>query len=310
VLTSIGDEHHLSLGNLETTRYEKAQMLRGLAPRGIAILNGDDEQVMAAAAQAQLGQRRVVCYGFGRHNQLRAERLSLDWPRGSEFTLIGPDVALPVRVQLIGAHSVRAALAAFVVARELGIPAETIGARLSGLPPTPGRMQPVVLPSGAVLLRDDFKSALATIEAALDTLAAIPARRRLAVLGEVTEPRGSQHVIYRSLGGRTAGVACRILHIGNRFDRLAQGARRAGLPRQAVSEHASVQEIAAQLRAEPLQEGDVVLLKGRLDQKLGRVALLLTGSAVECTLRSCRSDLPCERCPMCASGWGTRRQVT
>ena len=48
-------------------------------------------------------------------------------------------------------------------------------------------MQPVALPNGACLLRDENKSALETIDAALDVLAQIPARR-IVVLGEISEP--------------------------------------------------------------------------------------------------------------------------
>ena len=45
VVTSIGSEHNRSLGTLERTRHEKAEMVRSLPATGRAILNGDDPNV-------------------------------------------------------------------------------------------------------------------------------------------------------------------------------------------------------------------------------------------------------------------------
>jgi UDP-N-acetylmuramoyl-tripeptide--D-alanyl-D-alanine ligase len=47
VVTSIGLEHHRSLGTLDRTRAEKERMLEGLRPGGVAVLNRDDPRVMA-----------------------------------------------------------------------------------------------------------------------------------------------------------------------------------------------------------------------------------------------------------------------
>ena len=46
VVTSIGSEHQRSLGTLEVTRDEKAWMVRALPPGGVAVLNGDDPNVI------------------------------------------------------------------------------------------------------------------------------------------------------------------------------------------------------------------------------------------------------------------------
>jgi UDP-N-acetylmuramoyl-tripeptide--D-alanyl-D-alanine ligase len=307
VVTSVGGEHRISLDGIETVQREKSRMVSGLAQRGVAILNGDDAVV---EGMAPLAPGRVVRFGLGERNDVRAEEVRLDWPRGTTFVFSGPGFRLAARVGLIGVHSLGAALAAVAVGRELGLPPETIVERLSGLTPTPGRMQPVLLPSGAILLRDDFKSGLETIHAALETLSEIPANRRIAAFGDITEPERPQAAVYRRLGERTASVASRILYVGHKFGPFASGARQRGLALGDVTAHADVNTLAEALRAE-LREGDVVLLKGRTEQKLGRAALILSGRTVKCTLRSChvRSFL-CEACPLLEKGWGTRRQVT
>ena len=60
-MTSIGSEHHRSLGTLEATRDEKARMLDGLRPGGIAVLNRDDPEVMAMVPPAGT---RILTFGF------------------------------------------------------------------------------------------------------------------------------------------------------------------------------------------------------------------------------------------------------
>jgi UDP-N-acetylmuramyl pentapeptide synthase len=127
-------------------------------------------------------------------------------------------------------------LAAIAVALEAGIPLERALTALESLEPTAGRLQPVILPSGAVLLRDDYKSALESMVAALDILSQVPARRRYVVLGEVNEPQGPLGPVYRDLGERIGRSATKayLFCSGRRFRDYGSGAARAGLPRSAV----------------------------------------------------------------------------
>ena len=47
----------------------------------------------------------------------------------------------------------------------------------------------------------------------------------------------------------------------------------------------------------------MVLLKGRDDERIERVALALTGREVRCALRHCEAKLRCHLCPMLERGW-------
>jgi len=308
VVTCVGSEHNRSLGTLEVTRFEKSRMVHGLPPEGTAVLNGDDVNVFWMAGQTNA---RVITCGLGESNDVRASQVTLDWPVGTRFRLHADGRWWDVRIRLLGRHMVRPILAAVAVALAEGLPLEEVLPRLEALPPTPGRMQPVELPGGAFLLRDDFKGALETMEAALDTLAEVPAERRVVVFGDVSEPPGSQGPIYRALGGHIAEVASHAVILGSGFKRYAAGAKRAGMNRSAFFDaRRSVLKAADHLRA-VLQPGDVALLKGRDTQRLGRIALALQGRPVRCDIGFCQvKALRCERCPMLEKGWGDRRPVT
>jgi UDP-N-acetylmuramyl pentapeptide synthase len=306
VVTSIGSEHNRYLGSLEVTRHEKAEMVRALPADGLVILNGDDPNVRWMATQTNA---RVVTFGFGEQNQVRAVDLGLDWPHGRAFELRAGGQVRRLRVRHLGRHQVYSFLAAAAVTLAEGLDLDGVLPSLEALEPLAGRLTVTPLPNGAFLLRDDFKSALETIEVALDTLAEVPARR-IVVLGAVTEAPGPQRPIYRRLGERVAEIAARAIFVGESYERYAAGALSAGLPRQALTRVETASEAAAALQR-LLEPGDVVLIKGRDSQRLERVALRLQGRTVRCDIRTCRVRWSsCDRCPMLARDWAGLPAVT
>jgi UDP-N-acetylmuramoyl-tripeptide--D-alanyl-D-alanine ligase len=170
-------------------------------------------------------------------------------------------------------------------------------------------MEAVELPNGALLLRDDFKSTLETMHAALDVFAEIPGRR-IVLLGDVSEPPTPQRAIYQALGERVARIASFFIVVGQSFEPYHSGARRGGMPNSRIIDGGRSPQQAAEALQKILQPGDVVLLKGRDTQKLDRVRLTLEGYRVSCDIRFCNvRTLACEDCPMLERGWGTHRVI-
>jgi UDP-N-acetylmuramyl pentapeptide synthase len=200
-------------------------------------------------------------------------------------------------------------LAAVAVSLAEGFALDQVIPALEALPPTPGRLEPIQLANGVIILRDDFKSALETIEAALEVLSEIPAQRRIAVLGDVEEPPGSQGPIYRQIGERIAKIASYAIFIGGNYQPYAAGAVRGGLPRDVlINARRSVLKAVEVLR-EGLGPGDVVLIKGRTNQRLERIAFALAGKKVKCNISFCDMKVRCENCPMLERGWEDLKTV-
>ncbi len=302
VVTAIGSEHNRSLGSLDDTAREKAQILQGLRPGGLAVLNGDDPRVHAMAARTRA---RVLTFGLGPGNDVRGEEVRLDWPHGMRLAVRFGTETRELRTRLLGRVMAYPILAAIAVAWAEGRPLDRVVAALEALPPVAGRLQLVPLPGGAWLIRDDFKSSLETIDAALDLLAEVPARR-IVVLGEISEPVGSQGPHYHRLGERLAAIASRAIFVGGNFQRYATGAVRAGMARSALIDAGRGVREAAEAAAAGLGPGDVVLVKGRDTQRLDRVALALQGRKVACRIESCALlGVRCETCPKLETGWAT-----
>lgn len=306
VVTSIGTEHRGSLGSKEEIRTEKARMVERVAPSGTVFLNADDEHVLWMGGRTSA---ECVTFGLSATASVRATDLRLDWPNGIAFKLQIDGQMRATRTRFLSKDLVRAFVAAAAVAVRLGEPLDTVLERLESVAPTPRRLEPRRLDNGAWLLRDEYKSSLETIDSALDVMEALRTPgRRFVVLGEVSEPPGSQGPIYRRLGERVAGFAHAAIFVGGNFQRYAAGARRAGMAADRLIDAGRSWQDAADYLRGVLRDGDVVLVKGRDTQRLDRVSLSLLGQDVRCALTECEL-LACEGCPLLARDTPRERLV-
>ena len=291
--------------DFQTTRDEKAHMVRTLPQDGIAVLNGDDPNVQWMADQTRA---RVVTFGFAESSDFRITDLGVDWPRGARFRISAGDDEVEIASSLIGRPMIQAMTAGAAAAVASG---RTLGDTVAGLEtlrPTPGRLELVPLEDAAFLLRDDFKASLESVHAALDTLEELPAPRKWVVLGDISDP-GRQGPAYKAVGQRLGEVADGAIICGKEFARYRVGARQAGLSDERLLHIRNDLAAAAAQAREWLGTGDVVLVKGRDTQRLDRVSRLLHGQPVECRISYCNSRIRCDRCPMVESGWGEGKSI-
>ena len=297
VLTAIGTEHLHAFADQEALAREKALLPRAVGRRGLVIVNGDDPRCRAIGAACAAPVLRV---GRGGDCEWRFAGAAEDWPGGTRLRLSGPaGAAVEIASQWVGPELARCVAFGAVAALAEGVAAPLVAARLAALPPLPGRMERLALPGGAWLLQDAWKGHWPTAEAALRYLATFTAWRRVALLGALDEPPGTQGRAYRRYGRLAAATAHRLLFVGStrEYERLRAGVREHGPAAPPIERFEEVHAAAAALRGE-LAPGTMILLKGRHSQKLGRVAILLRGDSVDCRLRFCPArGLRCERCP-------------
>jgi UDP-N-acetylmuramoyl-tripeptide--D-alanyl-D-alanine ligase len=260
----------------------KAEILEGLKPDGTFVANADDPRVAAIAAR-QRGRvvrfAREEAVSFGKSADVTARQIVAD-ASGSRFRLELPSGGADVRLPLPGPHQVTNFLAAAAIAFVVGLSASDCAEGAADLRPAAHRGEWLLHATGARLYDESYNANPASMRAALETLAAVPAERRIAVLGDMLELGSEEERLHREAGRQIAGRADRLMAVGERSRWIAEGAVEAGLPPSAVTNAASAEEAAMQLRG-LLRKGDVVLFKASRGIGLDRAVSELAAAPEE-----------------------------
>ncbi len=256
VILTVARTHTNVFRTLDETAAEKAQLLTGLASNGIAILNADDPRVRGMAD----GYRGPVKW-FGRSAglDLWAEEVSSQWPARLNVHVRTASTTQKVQTNLVGEHWVNSILAAILVAETCDIALPEAAAALDRVQPFMGRMQPIHLPNGATILRDEYNASPDTMEAAMRVFTEARTRRKVLVLGNISDSRENNRVRFRKLGRQAAQVADLAIFVGEHGHYAVKAAVATGLARDRVLEFITPAQAAAYLKRE-LRSGDLVLL--------------------------------------------------
>jgi len=255
VVTAVGESHMDFFETREQLAAAKGELVEGLPPDGIAVLNADDPLVMGLAGR---GPARVMTFGFGEAD-VTARDIRPRPGEGSAFVLRVPGDEAAVALAVPGRHAIQNALAAAAVGAVLGVTASGIARGLGGARAMAKRLEVLRL-SGAVVINDVYNSSPRSVAAALDVMDELSGRPRIAVLGDMRELGALSVDAHRSVGREVARHGVDVLiALGPLAVDLAGAAGEAGIPR--VVHTVDPAEALAALRRE-IGPGAVVLIKG------------------------------------------------
>ncbi len=271
LITSIGLSHAAGLGDVEDVAHEKGALFRALGERGIAVVNLDDPRVVNQA----VGRPSVVSYGRDPAADYRLLESSLD-ETGGHARIAARGHAEPLAARLAIPSTVAALNAAGVLATvsALGRRPEQAISGLAGIRGVEGRMRPLTLPNGALVIDDTYnanpRSMIASMESAA-VLARSRGGRLLLALGEMKELGPHAADAHAALGREAAslGVA-RFVGVGHEMVAAIEQAARAGV---SVAWLADAADAAAELHVPGPR--DVVLVKGSRSMRMERVVAAL-----------------------------------
>jgi UDP-N-acetylmuramyl pentapeptide synthase len=293
VVLAVGTDHWRSFHSKEAIAAEKGKLVAALPPEGTAVLNADDPLV---AGMAELCPGRVLRVGVAPDADLRAEDVRAAWPERLSFRAVHGGRAVAVRTRLVGRQHLPAVLAALGVGLAAGVPLEEAAEAVAAVPPLPLRMEPVELPGGVTILRDDYKAPWWSLPAALACLAEARVKRRVAVIGTISVDGGPGRGRYRELARLALDAAELVVLVGPNARHVMPGRRRS-LDDGPLRAFPTARDAARFLERE-LQPGDLVLFKGthRADH-LERLILSRAGPAA-CWRTWCRREISCDRCEL------------
>ncbi|MDP2369221.1 aminoacyl-tRNA hydrolase [Rhodoferax sp.] len=291
IVTVIGDDHTSADYPREAIAREKSKLIAALPPTGAAVLNADDALV---ASMATVCRARVITYGVSAGAELRAESIRSVWPDRLQMVLVWGTQRVPLQTQLCGTHWVAAVLGAVGGGLAAGMTLAECAKGIASVAPFEGRMQPVASRDGVTFIRDDWKAPLWTVDACFDFMRDAQARRRIVVLGELSDAGYSKSTAYAKVATQAQEWADITILVGAWASSAlkARSLNGAGIFRAFSHVRDASDFVNASARS-----GDLVLLKGtnRQDHLL-RIILARDGD-VACWRDDCRRYVFCNECP-------------
>lgn len=277
VLLNVGQAHLSEFGDRDGIAAAKSEIVSGLRPGGVAVLNADDQRVLAAAGQAP---GRVVTFGQSPGADVRITALDLEQGR-PVVTLAHGGASVTVRPGVHGEHqglNLAAAVAA-AVALDLDF-AEAAHSLQGATLDSRWRMEVRQTPDGVTVINDAYNANPESMSAGLRALAEMGrGRRTWAVLGEMRELGPTSAAEHDAIGRLCVRLnISRLIAVGPGAKPIHMGAAHEG---SWGEESMAVDDVAGALTVlrEQVRPGDVVLVKASRAEGLERVAAGLLGEA-------------------------------
>jgi UDP-N-acetylmuramoyl-tripeptide--D-alanyl-D-alanine ligase len=210
VVTAVAPAHTERVGGIDGVARAKGELIDALPERGTAVLNADDRHVAAMAARTNA---TVVTFGHSPDADVRIESLQLDPLARARFEAHTPWGRGAVRLAVSGAHMAVNAAAALAVAGVLGVDVAAASEALGAAGLSAMRMEVVPSAAGGVVINDAYNANPTSMRAALDSLAGVDARRRIAVLGLMAELDDSD-AAHREIAAHARSLGIELVAVG------------------------------------------------------------------------------------------------
>lgn len=276
-VTTVGPVHIEAFADGEAgVAAEKGAIFEGLAPDGVAVLNGDVGFAPVLEAAARKARARLAVFGASAGHDVRL----LDFTPGPGGARVKADFRgrpLDFTLRQSGFHWGLNSLCVLLMLEALDVPLETALAALAGFEPLAGRghVSVVQTPGGAFTLIDEsYNANPLSMAAGFRSLGARPVGpggRRVVVLTDMLELGDRSRALHEGLAAPIDVAGLDLVHAAgpemkHLYDALPPARR--GLWRETAAELAAD---AAQLVA----PGDIVMVKGSNGSKASLVAKAL-----------------------------------
>lgn len=256
IITGIDEQHAALFGGIEKTIVAKGELLAGLPDNGIAILNADS-RFTNDLAQAHLDRLKIIRYGITSTADARISDI-VARSIGVSFNLnIGDDFQHIEAPALIGKHVSSNITAAFLAARELGVPDGAILDTARALRPPAKTMQLISAGPGIDFIDDSYNANPSGVSGAINHLLSVSEKAtKIIVLDDIIELGKDLEPVYQRLRPSLAKLDL-IIYVGKNYGFLAT----AGLPNQQFQ--IITPAAAADYLKHNLKAPSLVLFKGR-----------------------------------------------
>ena len=255
VIVNIGTMHIEHLGSIEGIRKAKLEILEGMKPDGLLMLNGDDVMLRELP---EMPVQKVAYFGSHEGCAVQAKDVA-DTELGLKFQVEGMGNGFAVELALEGRHFVADAMAAVAVGLTLHVPNVNIQERLAMFRNMAGR-QEIFQAGEYTIISDCYNAGPESMAAALLVLGRKKGRR-IAVLGDMLELGDCSWAEHYRIGRIAAENTELIFAYGPTSGRVVGGAVTGGMDPMKARNFETHEDMARALKA-VARPGDVLLFKG------------------------------------------------
>ena len=246
----------------------KSEIFEALDERGVAVVNADDENYPLFKQLA--GSHKLIDFALDGDAQVTAKLDQRADPL--EMVINSPIGSINCRLNLLGKHNARNALAAVGCAVALDIGLQSIKQGLESVMPVNGRLQLIKPDNGCLVLNDTYNANPDSMKAGIDVLADLTGSNKVLIAGDMGELGKTSAQLHRQIGryARQKSID-EFLSFGPLMQHAAQ----------AFGEHAfNTQDIDALIlkAKEHFKSNAVMLIKGSRSMKMERVVAALVSS--------------------------------
>lgn len=266
--------HLEHLGTIENVAAMKAELIEGLKPGGIAVLNADDKLVMDMKSKTD---GPVLTFGIQNPADVTAREIDASRFGSIRFRLQTPMGEAAAELPMTGRHNLMNALAASAVATALKVKPELIANALRGAKPPRMRGEVLDFAAGFTVVDDSYNSNPRSLLGMVHTLAEASenVKRRVVIAGEMLELGLHEREMHREAGREIARLGIDILWgVRGLATEMISAAGEQGMKTTRFFESS---EAAATAALDLVGEGDLILIKGSRSVETDKIVAALKG---------------------------------
>lgn len=258
VITNVGTAHIGLLGSRENILKAKLEILENLKPGGTIVINNDNDMLNKWAKEDK--SYKKYTFGIDEEADVMAYNIKIG-NKSSTYNVKINNEEYTVNVPVSGKHFVYNSLCAIAIGNLLGISPENIIKGIETFSLTKNRMEVVKVKDNVTVINDAYNASYDSMKPAIEYLKELPAKRKIAVLGDMFELGEFSEEIHRKVGIEVVTHKIDILvTVGKLAKYIAEEAKYLRMPEKNIISLETTEEASEYLNKN-LQKDDAVLLK-------------------------------------------------
>lgn len=258
VITTVEPSHTENFGNFKSLVKEKWKLGHGAKTGGIIIANYDNPPTHEQGHLVE--NKKLLTFGLNAKADLYGCSINYDIEH-MQFEAVENEKKHHIEMNIIGKAAVYTTLPALMIGQIFDIPWENMQKDLLTLRSLPGRFTAIKGINNSMLIDSSYNASPAAMKSALEVLRDLPAKRKVAIVGDMRELGAITAEAHREILDQLGNVCSLVITLGPNYAEALKS-----IPEhkrsQAAFHHFENRDELIAFVIPKISEGDIVLIKG------------------------------------------------